>query len=181
MGGACNTHEQDEKCTQNLVGKREGKRPFGTHVRKWLHLVHEMKSYWAGLVCLSAWFNSKTAGRIWMKCTEFMLLECTLKWYWAHWVRHSPLGGEQPKRATAEGCPEGTWSGAPRCDMSEKDTTLGRNLHVGLDLLIRQSYHVGETHTIATAKRFWGGAPWDGAQPTLWGGDPFWVRLGYVR
>jgi hypothetical protein len=36
MGGACNMHGGErEKCTQNLVGKPEVKRPFGTAGNRW--------------------------------------------------------------------------------------------------------------------------------------------------
>jgi hypothetical protein len=42
--------------------------------------LHEMNAYWAAHVCLSALFNLRTAGRIWMKFgMEIMLLGTTLK------------------------------------------------------------------------------------------------------
>jgi hypothetical protein len=35
MGGACGWLGKDEKCIQNFVGKREGKRPFGMPRHRW--------------------------------------------------------------------------------------------------------------------------------------------------
>jgi hypothetical protein len=35
MGGACSALRKDEKCIKNLVGKPEGKRPFGRIKRRW--------------------------------------------------------------------------------------------------------------------------------------------------
>jgi hypothetical protein len=49
-----------------------------------LHNVHEMNTQRAGHVCLSAWFNSITAGRIWMKFgMDVMPLGTTLKSYFS--------------------------------------------------------------------------------------------------
>jgi hypothetical protein len=50
MGGACSTHEREEKCVQNLDGKPEGKRPLGRPRYRggilsegvdWIHLVQD--------------------------------------------------------------------------------------------------------------------------------------------
>jgi len=35
MGGACSTHEGDEKCVQRFGEKREGKRQLGRPRRRW--------------------------------------------------------------------------------------------------------------------------------------------------
>jgi hypothetical protein len=35
IGGSCSTHEADEKCMQNFVGKTEGKRPLGRRGQRW--------------------------------------------------------------------------------------------------------------------------------------------------
>jgi hypothetical protein len=49
-----------------------------------LHNVHEMNAYRADHVCLSSWFNSRTAGRIWIKFgTDIKPLSYTLKSYFS--------------------------------------------------------------------------------------------------
>jgi hypothetical protein len=35
MGGTCGTHGGGERCSQDLVGRHEGKRPLGRPRRRW--------------------------------------------------------------------------------------------------------------------------------------------------
>jgi hypothetical protein len=54
-------------------------------------------------VCLSARFNSRTDGQIWMKSgVDFMLLDCTLKWYSPTVWGRDPWWGEAPKSDRCE-------------------------------------------------------------------------------
>jgi hypothetical protein len=54
------------------------------HFYVFLHDVHEMNAYRAGHVCLSAWFNSRTARRIWMKFgMDIISFATTLKSYFS--------------------------------------------------------------------------------------------------
>jgi hypothetical protein len=44
MGAVCSTNERDEKCIQNLVGKPEGKRPFGRPRHRWeVNIVMDLR------------------------------------------------------------------------------------------------------------------------------------------
>jgi hypothetical protein len=93
-----------------------------------------MKGMHIGLVmyvCPSAWFNSRTALRIWMKFgMDVMPLECTVKSYPpAGWVR-APLVGRipQPRRRWV---PRAVQCGAPWGWPNCSDPPLGANPYVG--------------------------------------------------
>ena len=63
MGGACGAYGREERHIQGLVGKPEGKRPFGKPRRRWednikMELQEVVCGAWIGLI----WLGIGTGG-----------------------------------------------------------------------------------------------------------------------